>query len=211
MINNILFVSFYTLDTEYQEVMYKYLVPSMDKFKLPYAIHGVHNKGSWLKNAAQKPTVLKEVFKADYNKHNGYILLDADATIEKYPQLFYDIPLEYDMAVHYLDFAKWYQREGAKKELLSGTLFIRNNIKTRRLINEWEEISQRSDMWEQKVLQDLLVKHTDIKVYELPLEYAYIATRVDGSPPTIECDPVISHHQVSRKLKKLINASNEKR
>jgi hypothetical protein len=209
--NNPLFVSFYTLETEYQQVMYKYLFPSIQKHNLDYVIEGVHSKGTWLKNAALKPTVLKQIFKSDFNKHDSYVLLDADSTIEKYPQLFFDIPLEYDMAVHYLDFAKWYQREGAKKELLSGTLFIRNNAKTKKLINEWEHISSTEDKWEQKVLQDLLITHTDIKVYELPLEYCYIATMSDGSEPIIKCDAVIKHHQVSRVLKRVINASNEKR
>ncbi len=205
MHNSIKIISFYTTDTPYEKVMYEYLFPSIKKFELEWYIAGLPNLKSWAKNTSAKPHFILEALERNYNKSNRLIFLDADATIEKYPQLFHDIPEEYDIACHYLDWDSWYNNGQNKKELLSGTMYIRDSKVVRGLIKEWANRAKKDSKWEQNILQDLLVERPEIKVYPLPLEYCYIKTLPSGHEPRVTCDPVIAHHQVSRMFKKIID------
>lgn len=209
--NNFAVVGFYTQHTPYEQVMNDYLFPSIKKHNLMWIIFGKPSLNNWTKNTGMKPSILLECFKN--NQHfDSFVMLDADATIEQYPQLFHDIPAEYDIGVHYLDRDAWYGRENSKKELLSGTIFIRRNDRTKALLLEWEAAVQSNEfVWEQKVLEFLLEKHPEIKVFHLPIEYCYIASLPSGEAPRVQCNAVIKHHQVSRTLKKFINSSLEKK
>lgn len=196
-------ISFFTLDTPYEKVMYDYLFPTIKKFGLDWYITGIHNEHSWGKNTSSKPAFILDALKNNFHK-SRLIFLDADATIEQYPQLFKDIPEEYDVACHYLDWSTWY-RNGEKKELLTGTLYLRDSKAVRELVKEWDKRARASTKWEQDIFQTLLLERPEIKVYQLPLEYCYIKTLPNGSEPFVKCNPVILHHQMSRQFKKVVN------
>jgi hypothetical protein len=68
---------------------------------------------------------------------------------------------------------------------------------------DWYIKAQKKDMWEQKVLEQIITNH-NVKLYPLPLEYCYIKTLPDGREPHIKVEPVILHHQASRKYKGLL-------
>jgi len=53
-------------------------------------------------------------------------------------------------------------------------------------------------------LQELMKKHKDILVYDLPIEYCYMTSLPDGRAPLVQCEPVIKHYQKSRELKRLL-------
>ena len=97
---SIIYCGFYTIGTPYAKVMGEFLQPTLDKYNLPYDIQGVKDLGSWSKNTSYKGKFILDMLE----KHKKtLVILDADATIEQYPTLFSQIPQEYDMAVHYLD------------------------------------------------------------------------------------------------------------
>jgi hypothetical protein len=200
-------ISFYTLNTPYEKVFYEYLWPTIHKFKLDWVTTGYHSENSWNKNTSLKPGFILNSFQTNYNPElNRFVFLDADATIEQYPQLFHEIPEEYDIACHYLDWSTWYPNGQHKKELLSGTMYLRDSKAVRELVTEWDKRAKASTRWEQNILQELLLERPEIKVYDLPLQYCYIKTLPSGHAPLVQCDNiVITHHQVSRIYKKVMD------
>lgn len=201
-------VSFFTKKTPYEQVLADYLGKSLTQYDIPYLCYAFDSLGSWRKNVTLKPHSILLAMQQCPNQN--IVFLDGDATIESYPKLFEEIPLEYDLAAHYLDWNAWYGHtdKEPKKELLSGTMFFRNTEKVRKLVMQWyNDAINNFDIWEQKILQNILKKNeSEYVIYPLPLEYAYIKTLPSGSEPKIKVEqPVIIHHQLSRKLKHLIN------
>ena len=194
-----IYISFVTKNTPYENVVKEYLIPSLEKWNLKYDIDYIEDRGSWSANICYKSKFLKKMLL----KHKCDIVsLDADAVIEKEPTLFETIPLEYDLGVHNLDLNAWYGRTMNQKELLGGTLFLRYNGKILSMLLEWIELQKTAKQWPQKVLSGILKKEDNqIKIYELPIEYCYIKTLPGGRKPFVDADPVISHHQVSRQYK----------
>lgn len=201
-LNEFIIATFFTKNTPYEEVYHTHLSTSLDKYAFFREIVQIENKGSWRENVAQKPKIILDLLE---RTSGPIVFLDCDATIEQYPHLFHTIPLTYDIAFHYLSWEDWYGYKGDKtKELLTGTLFVRNNNKMKLLCEQWYNEAKTKHEWEQKSLARILSKRTDIKVYHLPLSYCYIKTRPRGQEPLIKLEPIILHHQCSRQLKKLI-------
>lgn len=192
--NNITFVSYCT--PKYQEIFDKFLFPSLLKFKLPYFIQSIEDLGSWKLNTDFKP---KFLLKCLENLENDIVFIDSDATINSYPELFYSIPE--DLGVHYLDWESHYGRESDKGilECLTGTLFLRNNDKIKSFLKEWIK-ETKNFVWEQKAFEKVL-KFTSIEYYLLPREYCYLVSTPWGNPAQPLTNPIISHYQMSRKLK----------
>jgi hypothetical protein len=196
--------AFCTAETSYEMILATQLLPSLDKLGLKYHIEVVENQGSWLKNVAQKPlTILHTMEK--YPSYN-IVSLDADSEVLSYPKLFNEIPEDVDIAFHTLNWDFWYKNNSHVMEVLSGTIFIRNNEKMGEFVKEWYLRAETVCEWEQKVLAKLLEERKEcIKVFPLPLEYCYISSLPDGKEPHIKCDNVvIKHNQASRYLKKKI-------
>ena len=197
--SDVIFISFYTAGI-YEEVLNQYLLPSIKKWNLKHLIYKAPNLKDWNLNTRYKAQVILNTLS---NHNEDVCCLDADATIEKYPSLLFEIPDEYDLAFHYLDwFYHWRNQKGqGKKELLTGTLFVRNNENTRKLISNWTVWNKKDMDWEQRVLERLISENEEIKVYELPVEYC-VVPKQDNSIPSYIGEPVILHHQFSRKVKR---------
>jgi hypothetical protein len=189
--------SYYTYDTPYQGVAHEFLMPSVFERKIPADIRGIMSLGNWNMNTSYKPTYIKKMLL--HHKNKNIVFLDVDAEVLSYPELFENIPEEYNIAVHMLDRDSWYQQNTGVKELLSGTLFIRNCKESLELVDKWIDLcASKVLLWEQKLLQELL-EDTGVKIYELPLSYCYIKTLPNGNEPHVKCeDPVVVHHQCSR-------------
>lgn len=198
--NNLIFVSYYTKNTIYEKVINNYLLPSLKKFNLKYHIEAIENKGNFFLNVIQKPVIA-------YNALNKFsqniVVIDADAIIEYYPTLLFEIPDRFDIGFHWLDWGYHYGKLHGKKELLDGTLYINNNEKMRNFIKQWVENSTIKKLNNQIALEKMILeKGLDIKVFELPREYCYITTQPYNKPPAIIIKhPIITHHQASRKAK----------
>lgn len=186
-------VSYYTLDTGYEREIQKRLLPSLAKLDIPHDIVGLKSLGRWNLNIYQKAHVIRDMLR----KHSdvNVVWLDADAEVLRYPTLFDEIAG--DFACHF--------RRG--KGLSSGTMFFRNNGRIAELVNAWiaaiELHPQHGTITEQKVLQGLLPAHPNVEVERLPLAYSMIFDR-EQVP-----EPVIVHHQASRRLKKEVNRDEE--
>lgn len=200
-----IYISYYTKNTPYEEVIKTYLLPSLKRWNLKYDIEAIDDRGSWQKNTHLKAEFIKKMLL----KHKqSVVFLDADATIEDYPMLLMvgDIYCGYDIALHYLDWYKfWRKIEGQKKrEALSGTLYLRYNEKVLQFLDEWIEENKKSTAWEQKNLQWILRSwKKELQIYNLPPEYCAIILH-NGEIPYhyLTEKPVILHHQISRKLRK---------
>lgn len=195
-----IFISYYTSGV-YKDVMNNHLLPSLKRWNLQYDIEEVKDFGSWQLNTGFKSKFIKKMLL----KHKQNIcFLDADATIEQYPDLLFNIPDEYDIAIHLLDWMLfWRNRPGQKqRELLSGTMVIKYKESTLKLLDEWiDRVEIDKNTKEQKVLENIVVNNSRYKVYNLPPSYCAII-KFDGSVPEYIGDPIILHHQVSRQYRK---------
>lgn len=198
-----IFCSYCTEKTPYMTVMEENLLPSLKKWNLPYDISYVKDFGSWSLNTAYKSTLIKEMLL----KHKEPVtFIDCDATIEKFPQLLFEIPKDIDLA--YLHFSWWghwrgiWDKSDEKLELLSGTMYWAYNEKVLKLLDEWiKAVQSNIQMWEQKTLEAIVNAHTDLNIYNLPYEYCCVLMQ-DNSIPKYIKEPVIIHHQASRRFKR---------
>lgn len=194
------FISYFTKGI-YEEVMNTHLLPSLKKWNLDYDIEEIDDLKSWKANTDYKPTHLLKMLK---KYKQDICFLDADATIEKYPELLFNIPKEYDIAVHQLDWYKFWRKQGghSQRELLSGTMVWRNNEKTYNLLYQYiQKCAQGQKCLEQKILSRLLLDNPQYKIYDLPAEYCCIINRDGSIPEHYVKEPIILHHQASRKHK----------
>jgi len=173
------YVSFYT--PEYQSYADN-LEDSLRKYNLKYEIRKIERLGNWEKNCNYKPVFIKEMME---KYKTPIVWLDADATVESYPLLFDNITA--DVAVHF--------RRG--HELLSGTIFLNNTDEARQLVNLWVKESQLKP----QELDQVSLKHSvdcwKGKLKKLPERYCNIYDLMNVP------NPVITHHQASRKYRKI--------
>lgn len=198
-----IFIGYYTVNTPYEEEAKKYLISSLKKFNLDYDVQGVPDLGNWQKNTGFKSTFILNKL----HKHQRpVVFLDADAEVLKYPTLFYNIPDEYDLGIHWLDWYKmWRKQEGnPRRDLLSGTMYVPCKDTTINLIKEFiKEVKDNPDIWEQKAMQQVVERRKDLKIYELPYSYITFPLQNGDIPKhmVLPKDIVILHHQASRRLK----------
>lgn len=195
-----IFVSYYTTGV-YEKVMKTHLLPSLQKWNLIYCIKEIKDLGSWQLNTGFKSLFIKEML---IRHKEDICFIDADATIEQYPDLLWNIPNNYDIAIHLLDWMQfWRGKEGeAQRELLSGTMVIKYKESTLKLLDEWiQQVEIDKNTKEQKVLENIVLNNPKYNVYDLPPSYCAIK-KFDGSVPKYIGEPIILHHQASRRYKK---------
>ena len=202
--NNWKIGAFYSEKTPYKEMIEKYLKSSCELLSLEkkLIVTKTTNYGNWYSNVAEKPNTILKTFSFLKEKED-LVFLDADSRIESYPKIFDEIPEEYDIAFHTLDWNVWYGYNHTKpiKELLTGTMFLRQNKKVIELCKEWYEVARKTREWEQKVLQRVIKNH-DLKIFDLPIEYCYMDSLPGDRKPIVKVKPIIKHFQMSRKYKR---------
>lgn len=195
-LSNLLIVGYYTKHTPYQAEAQK-LIASCHKLGLRHDITGVDNLGSWQANTRFKAKFMLDML----IKHPTMRLLyvDVDAVIHKMPNLFMNYSA--DIAVRFQDFSY------RKNECLSGTIYMENNLKTRKLCELWlnENVSEgpNAKTFEQwnlgKIIEKMAVSDGLVSK-NLPPEYTFIFDSMRKIYPNAV--PVIEHFQASRKYKK---------
>jgi len=187
----------------YQCIYSQYLKPSLDKQDIhPTLIQVLASLGNWKANTDYKPEFILDCLDGMWD----VVITDVDSVIHSYPTLFDEIPPQYDIAAHTFRWDLHYGRpeDEGKTELLSGTLYLRNNEKVKKLVKKWIELLPKHS-WEQQALQEAIKLSPDIKVYDLPREYCYINScppRINGGKVAVPIEnPVIEHFQASRELK----------
>lgn len=166
------------------------LINSILKFKLKYRIYPIENKGDWLLNCKQNTDVILKAFE---ELNDDLLYLDCDAEFRKSPRLIKR--LSCDIAYHVIRYPN-------KVQLCSGTLYLKNTPKIIKLIHEWKELNSLNDEWDDDNLKHLLnTDYKDLNQYILPEQYCSIdINRIQTGK-----NPIIRHHQASRKMKKVIN------
>lgn len=181
-------VGYFTENTGYAEES-KHLIDSLEKLKLPYDVIAIPNQGSWQANTQYKAYFIKQMLYKHFPKDLLY--LDVDAVVHKHPVLFDEVT--FDIGVHYL----------RSTELISSTVYLRNNSKISILIDRWIAVCLKNpEIWDQKVLQSVINQSKDLqlKVGNLPPEYCKIFDIM-----AVIKDPVIEQFQASRRFKHQID------
>lgn len=194
-----IFVSYCTSGV-YERVMDDYLLPSINRWNLNHDIVTIKDMGSWNLNTGYKCKFIKDMLLIH---EEDICFLDADATIESYPELLFNIPKEYDIAIHLLDWQRFWRNKigDDQRELLSGTMVIKYSQKTLKLLDEWiRQVEIQKSKKEQKILEEIVLNNSKYRLYDLPASYCAIK-KYDGSIPDYIGNPVILHHQVSRVYK----------
>lgn len=181
-----LYISMFTNDEIYGECVKK-LITSLDRFNLKSYIYEIEDRGNWNENTDKKAEIILRAMD-DFHDYN-IVWIDADAVIESYPTLFDKLD-RYDIAYYY---------SNSKKELRSGTLWIKNNYKMKIFVSSWIKLNKSNDVWEQRNLETI-IKNNPVKTFLLPVSYCKI---FDNQDDLQESDSVIVHYQASRKTKML--------
>ena len=193
--NKIKVVAYYTLNTPYEEEV-KNLRTSLDELNLDHDIVGIKDLGSWQVNTRAKALFMREML----DKHSNFSLLyvDADAIVRREPEFLYDI--DCDIALRYQDFT-W-----KKNESLSGTIYMANNDKTKKLCDVWDKLNKKyakkPRYLEQWNLGKAIEEMQDLKIVNLPPEYTFIFDIMKRIYPNTK--PVIEHFQASRRFRKKV-------
>lgn len=194
-LSDLLIVGYYTISTPYEDEAKK-LIASCNKIGIRHDIRGVQNLGSWQSNTRYKAKFMLDMLTKHPDKRLLYV--DCDAVIHSLPVLFKNYSA--DVAVRFQDF-NW-----RKNECLSGTIYMENNLKTRRLCELWakENISEGADaktfeQWNLAKAIEQMGKTDGLVCKNLPPEYTFIFDSMRKIYPGAV--PVIEHFQASRKFK----------
>lgn len=154
-------VGFYTSNTFYEHEAAR-MVASAKRLGLLVHTTVVDSTGSWVRNAALKPTFLLEARR----EHRGPLLyVDVDAVFHRDPW-----PI---MTTFSCDLAVYREAD----RLISATILLHDTPATLRLLEVWKErCDQDPEIWDQIVLQEILdedraSESPQYQVGELPLRF----------------------------------------
>ncbi|MDF7676942.1 putative nucleotide-diphospho-sugar transferase [Neisseriaceae bacterium ESL0693] len=182
-------VAFHTNDELYRHEA-KRLCASALRIGITVKTTVVRNQHDWVKNTSFKSAYLQR----ERELIRGPILyVDVDAVFHRSP-LSYLTQLDYDIAVHY---------DLGDGHLISSTLFFQDTAAARELLARWNQQCQaRPDVWDQKVLEDILTEdqqllHPRYRLHRLPVEFCWVFDR--NTNVTAQSEAVyIEQLQVSR-------------
>jgi hypothetical protein len=161
-------VGFYTSNSFYEQEAAR-MAASARRLGLRVHTTAVSSAGSWVRNAALKPTFLLEARK----KHRGPLLyVDVDAVFHRDP---WPVLMTYgdDVAVY---------READR--LISATILLNDTPATLSLLEVWKERCDKDpEIWDQVVLQQILDEDRatgsrQYRVGELPASFCWIFDRL---------------------------------
>jgi hypothetical protein len=192
-------VTFYTTGTGYEQEV-KNLIKSATALNVPLKVYDYPPTGTWRGNLNYKSACILRAFNEFRDK--DIVFVDADAIIRRNPTLFDELSAkrEYDISAC---FFKYDAKSGDADELLSGTLWIKNNDTGRATVRRWHEVGLtrpdvRHQMCLKAALEDMRREGIRVRVNRHSLAYTcifdYHAAR--------NVVPVIEHFQASRRLRK---------
>ncbi|MBZ9789072.1 glycosyltransferase family 77 protein [Rhizobium sp. 3T7] len=164
-------VGFYTSNSFYEHEAAR-MVASAQRLGLPVHTTAVDSTGSWVRNAALKPTFLLE---ARRNHRGPLLYVDVDAVFHRDPW-----PA---LATYNCDLAVYREAD----RLISATILLHDTAATLRLLEVWKErCDQDPDIWDQVVLQEILdddraSDSPQYQVGELPSSFCWIFDRLSNA------------------------------
>ena len=155
-------IGFYTDDRLYSKHA-QALEETAQQFGIAIQLEKV-SKDDWQKIIAFKPSFIA---KKRHEISGPLLYVDADAIFKMDIRPDFE-HIEEDIAVHYF--------KGV--ELCSGTIFINNTPNAFKMVDLWQQrMAEQPELWDQKVLEDLVVELTankQLTIKELPAAYTYI-------------------------------------
>jgi hypothetical protein len=206
--NPIRFISSYTVNTIYEKIIKDSLIPSLEKFNLPYHIFAVDSLGSWKINSRQRPLRIKEAMLM-YPGEN-IVWIDADARVLQNPEVLFHIPDSCHIGINYMKWSEHYGNTVEKIELLDGTSYYKNSEEMLKFCDEWIERAVNQNRNHRRVLDQMINEkiNENLNIVLIPREYCYIVTQPNGSEPAVPIsNPVIAHFQASRQARENLNGS----
>jgi len=199
-LSNLMVVGYYTVNTPY-ELEAQNLLESLNKLGINHDISGVKTLGNWQANTRFKAGFMLDML-IKHPKHR-LLYVDCDAVVHTMPDLFKNYTC--DIAVRWQDF-RW-----RKNECLSGTIYMENNKRTKRICELWRDInvnegnsSSRMEQWNlDAVITQMKAEDPGFTVKNLPAEYTFIFDSMKAMYPN--AIPVIEHFQASRRFKSNVN------
>lgn len=189
-------ISFFTTNTPYEQEAAN-LRKSLETYQIPYRIYEVESRGSWQLNCLLKPKIIRQALR-DFR--GDVLFVDADATFHGTLELLAEQVKGYDWAAYVMDKAKWNQSVNRRTHsLMSGTIWFNNSVGARNVLFVWENlIANEPKEWDQRTLE---------KCFHLKIGRFCLLTEkyccIDKTHWGVE-NPVIRHHQASRRLRRLI-------
>lgn len=194
-LRDLMIVGYYTVNTPYEQEAAK-LIKSLNKLNLLHDISGVPNLGNWQANTRYKAKFMLDMM--DKHPDKNLLYIDCDAVVHKRPELFTNYNC--DVAVRWQDF-RW-----RKNECLSGTIYMENNERTKKLCNIWAATNKSEgdngktfEQWNLGTAIEKMKKTDGLIAKNLPPEYTFIFDSMRRMYPNAVA--VIEHFQASRKFK----------
>lgn len=187
-------ISFYTVGTPYEEEAAG-LIACCERLGLAHDVRGVTPRGSWEANCAMKGAFVRDRWR---ESTHGVVWIDADARIAREPTLFRANGV--DFAVHRC--AGW--------QFASGTACFWKTPAAGVLLDDWVELCENDPrQWDQVSLDlawERTVRGDDVSLRTLWLPQTYTKIFDHGAEDPSDADPVIVHHQASRRFKRAVAA-----
>jgi len=177
-------IGYYTKDTPYEQDM-KVLRLSLDAYSIPHNLIGIDDRGGWQENTTYKPYFVRDMLDV---ATGPVVYIDVDAFVLGPLTLLEQLSCSIAACVF-------------GSEMLSGTLYLRPDDTTRRIVDRWIELTELypetlpdgRPAWDQRTLKMAVAECTVPDAFvRLPHEYAYIV----GLTPLqyqLENAPVIVH------------------
>ena len=188
-------VTFTTQGTGYEREVLR-LKASCEALSIPLRIFTYANLGSWRANLNFKSQSIIDAMA--YYPDRDIVFVDADAVVRSYPTLFDELSERRvsDIAVHFL----------ADRELLSGTLWLRNDERGMEIAQRWHDVAKRTPQQRHQqclaiALRALRDEGRPAKICRLPIEY----TCIFDHPLRRGKTAVIEHFQASRRYRRLLD------
>lgn len=169
----------------------------LSSLKATCAEHGVslyseiiEPRGSWVRNCAMKPRFILRMM--DKFSDQTLLWIDADARIMG--------PIDEALLGGLGDIScRVKVHPSNRTELLTGTILVAPSA--RDIIERWEiaQHDENSNIWDQKVLQDIMAKQPQPRMHYLD---ARLCAIFDERPPI--AGALIVHTQASRRLKRIM-------
>ena len=198
-------ISFYTLDTPYEQEVRK-LIESCVEWDIDADIVGIPSRGSWEKNCGMKPEFILQKLR---QWERPVLWVDADAVFLQRPD-FQEL-MNYEFSVRVNEFLP----KTHESYIVSNTIFINDHPRTLELMELWVKKNQKAleqkdrvlEFWDQVALRDVLENENlhgvPLRFLPMPLKFCKIFD-LDNLFISEE-EVVIEHYQASRRLKNKIH------
>lgn len=194
-----IFISFYTLDTSYEQE-WQECKKHLNLHRLIYWAKGIDSKKDWVNNLILKPRTMLEAIETFPGAR--LVWIDSDARVRRDP-----LWLKHfngDLAIH------TYRKGTPQQETLASTIGFRANEKVAEFIREWirlnEELVLNTDLPVMKLIDQCVLARMvpawqdRLMIRELPEAYCRIFDSKYQTQP-----PVIEQMQASRRFRDEIN------